>query len=220
MSEFSKTVNSKQVHENLSSIKKKGDESYQAYVYRVLEIASHGDIELEAKIQYIINGIQDEEANKSILCAATTIKKLRKKLAQYEIQRSNSKNKTTNKNRSLDKAKKTSQSSQGTDNDKQKKCFNCGSKKHLSGDCPHKDKGPKCFKCEQVGHVASKCTSSDEKSDKVVKPRVDAVKSGDKKTLKKVSLLGKQVTAVLDPGSDLHLVRASYYVTLGAPSLK
>lgn len=76
VSEFSKTVNSKRVHEKLSSIKKRSDESYHT-MYRVLEIASHSDIELEAKIQYIIDGIQDEEANKSILYSATTIKELK-----------------------------------------------------------------------------------------------------------------------------------------------
>lgn len=50
-------VNSKQLHEKLSLVKKRNDESHQAYVYRVLEIASHSDIELDAKIQYVIDGI-------------------------------------------------------------------------------------------------------------------------------------------------------------------
>lgn len=85
--EFGKTLNSRQVHKNLSAISKKSDESHQEYVYRVLELASHADIEIEAKIQYIIDGIQDEEANKSILYGATTIKELRRRLAQYEIQK-------------------------------------------------------------------------------------------------------------------------------------
>lgn len=55
-----------------------------------------------------------------------------------------------------------------------------------------------------------------------VKPqnvRVDAVGSGDKKTYKEVTICGQQVMAVIDPGSDLHLVHASFYVKLGAPRL-
>lgn len=116
-------------------------------MYRVSEITSHGDIELEAKIQYIIDRIQDEKANKSILYLATTIGELRKRLAQYEVQKNNSRSKAASKNRPLDKTKKMSQPGQSENSDKQRKCFNCGSKKHISSDCPDKDKGPKCFKC-------------------------------------------------------------------------
>lgn len=65
--EFSMTTNSKEVHRQLSMVKKKFDESYQEYIYRVLEIASHSEIELEAKIQYIIDGVPGDEASKSIL---------------------------------------------------------------------------------------------------------------------------------------------------------
>ena len=50
----------------------------------MLDIASHAEIELEAKIQYIIDGIQDNEANKSVLYGATTTKELRKKFTFYE----------------------------------------------------------------------------------------------------------------------------------------
>lgn len=58
-------------------------------MYRVLELASNADIEIKAKIQYIIDGINGEEINKSILYSAMTIKELRQRLAQYEIQRNN-----------------------------------------------------------------------------------------------------------------------------------
>ena len=92
--EFASTINSKQVHRKLSSVKKKGDESFQEYIYRVLEIASHAEIELEAKIQYIIDGVPDQEANKSILYGASTIKELRKKFAHYEAQQTRMKTNT------------------------------------------------------------------------------------------------------------------------------
>jgi len=41
----------------------------------MLEIASHADIELDAKIQYIMDGILDDETNKSVLYGATTNQK-------------------------------------------------------------------------------------------------------------------------------------------------
>lgn len=56
--EFSKTVSSKQIHQQLSAARKKSDESYQSYVYRMLELASYADIETEAKILYIIEGMK------------------------------------------------------------------------------------------------------------------------------------------------------------------
>ncbi|XP_071579164.1 uncharacterized protein [Temnothorax nylanderi] len=151
--EFGKTLNSRQVHKELSAVSKKSDETYQEYVYRVLELASHTEMELEAKIQYIIDGVKDEEVNKSILYGATTIKELRQRSAQYEIQKSN-----------------------------------------RGSDSASKDATP---------------------------VRVDVLRShNDKKTYKKVNILGKDVTAVIDPGSDLHLIRSSVYVHLGVPPIR
>jgi hypothetical protein len=56
ITEFSKAVNSRHVHKELRQVKKRNEESYHEYVYRMMEIASHADIELEVKIQYIIEG--------------------------------------------------------------------------------------------------------------------------------------------------------------------
>lgn len=84
ISEFGRTVNNKQVHQELSCTKRRNDESYQEYMYRMLDTASHADIKLKAKIQYIIYGLQDDVFNKSILYEARNIKELRMKLTQYE----------------------------------------------------------------------------------------------------------------------------------------
>lgn len=61
--EFGRTINSKQVHRELVRTKKKNDESYHEYIYKMMEIASHADIETEIKIQYIIEGIPDDPVN-------------------------------------------------------------------------------------------------------------------------------------------------------------
>lgn len=76
IAEFGEVLNSKRVHQELSRVKKKNNESFQEYVYRVLDIVSHSSMELEAKIHYIIDGIQDDAFNKSILYNAHTIKEL------------------------------------------------------------------------------------------------------------------------------------------------
>jgi len=66
-SEFDNTLNNRQIHKELARTKKKVDESYHNYVYKMIEIVSHSDIEMEAKIQYIIDGIQNDPVNKTIL---------------------------------------------------------------------------------------------------------------------------------------------------------
>lgn len=118
--EFSKTFNSKQGHQILSQAKKKQNETYQAYIYRILETASHADIEIESKIQYIIDGVPDE-VSKSILYSATTIKELRKRFRHYETQKSHSNKLKTMKNQAAGKYKHSNQAELG---DKLKRCFN------------------------------------------------------------------------------------------------
>jgi len=105
------------------------------------------------------------------------------------------------------------QTNQTPTSENSKRCFNCGNKDHLSASCPDKTKGTKCFKCGNFGHVSIKCTNADK--NKVVggakTARVDAVKSNDKKTYKMITICSKNVTAIIDSGSDLHLIRFSLY---------
>lgn len=217
--EFSETINSKQMHEQLRGARKKNEETYEEYVYRILELASHGDIEFEAKIQYIIDGIQDDEVNKVILYGASSVREFRKKLKQYETQQRNGRAKVVAKqparNDRPDRTKKLGPVRDGT---RSKRCFNCGSKLHLSEECPDKGKGPRCFNCNEFGHVATRCSLT--RVEKKEKVRCDALGSKDKKTYKPVKILGREILAVLDSGSDLHLVRSSCYVKLGAPELE
>jgi len=53
-------MTSKQVHKELSMAKEQASETYQEYTYRMLELASHADMELKSKIMYIVDGIQDD----------------------------------------------------------------------------------------------------------------------------------------------------------------
>lgn len=60
------------MYEELARTKKKHDESYHhEYVYRIMEIASHVDLETEAKIQYIIDSIQSLLINLSFVVRRT-----------------------------------------------------------------------------------------------------------------------------------------------------
>lgn len=217
--EFDKTLNSRQIHKELSTMTKKTDETYQEYIYRALELASHAEIETEAKIQYIIDGVKDEECNKAILYNAATIKELRQRFVQYETQRAN-RNKAKHRPQTASKDKTNANRATVTSNPQ--KCYNCGDTKHLGKECPHKAKGSKCYSCGEFGHIAAKCSKGSESADKdTTIKRVDAVRShGDKKIYKDVKILNKDVTAIIDSGSDLHLMRSSFYVLLGAPQIR
>ncbi|CAL1680840.1 unnamed protein product [Lasius platythorax] len=191
LTEFGRTLNSRQVHKELSTARKKSSETYQEYIYRMLESASHADIELKVKIQYIIDGYE----------ALGTSQKYKSKQAE-------------------DNSKRHARFKDEADT---KRCYNCGDKKHVSNDCPSKEKGTKCFKCGTFGHIAAKGTKeAKEKTSgaaKETKVRCDLTRIDDRKTYKVVNILGNDVNAILNTGSDLHLMRAGQYVALGAPTL-
>lgn len=103
---------------------------------------------------------------------------------------------------------------------KTKRCYNCGDKDHYGRKCPNKSKGMKCFACEEFGHPAAKCLKKARAATKTTpKTSVEVTNANDKKTYKVINILGKDVEAVIDSGSDLHLARASLYVKLGAPEI-
>ncbi|XP_076660118.1 uncharacterized protein LOC143363405 [Halictus rubicundus] len=65
--EFKTVVNSAQVHAQLSRRKRKPHETGRQYIYAMMEIASDSNIEDNALIEHIVDGIQDQEHNKMIL---------------------------------------------------------------------------------------------------------------------------------------------------------
>lgn len=143
----------KSVHKELARARKQNDESYHEYMYRMMEIASHADIELEAKIQYIIEGIPDESLNKTILYGAQSISDLRKLLMQYEIIKNSQK--TSQRNQSMKPGKKMRREVPRTQDVKSadfRRCHNCGERNHKAAEYSFKNKGTKCFQCREIGY--------------------------------------------------------------------
>lgn len=66
VSEFQIKYNSATLHTQLTKRKRLPNETPRQYVYAMQTIASQGAVEEEVVIQYIIDGILDEETNKSI----------------------------------------------------------------------------------------------------------------------------------------------------------
>lgn len=61
---------------NKEKIKK--NESVQAYFFATKEIAARGEVEEEALFQYVIDGLDDQSMNKSILYGARNLRELKK----------------------------------------------------------------------------------------------------------------------------------------------
>jgi Arginine methyltransferase-interacting protein, contains RING Zn-finger len=177
----------------------------------MMEIASHADIELEAKIQYIIEGIQDEPVNKSILYGARSVKELRTRLSQYEAMKSSSKPKPQ-----VSRPGKEAVRQQDTNAQGKRQCFNCGGKDHVGTSCPLAKKGRKCFRCGEFGHIAPQC---EKKDDTKTVNECSTATSRDCKVYKTVKIHGKDIVALLDTGSDLHFIKAEQYIRLGSPPL-
>lgn len=210
------------MHKALQERRKKTDETYHEYCYRMLEIAARANVEISAVIQYIIDGVDDDETNKIILYDAKSISELKRKFETYEAMKAKSKSRAKADDRKKKDASVDKSDNKGVSKYKKnatdKRCFNCGEKNHLSVECPSKGKGSKCFKCSEYGHIATKCprTSKAKDTDKMC----NTTQGGSKKCYKDVKINGCEQSILFDTGSDISLIRADFYVKIGAPALK
>ena len=98
----------------------------------------------------------------------------------------------------------------------QRRCFNCEGRNHLSSDCPMRGRGAKYFECREFGHISSQCPK---KQDEARKTHVVA-QTLHKKYFKKVLITECEITALIDTGSDICVMRVDRYSKLGAPPLR
>ncbi|KAJ0178585.1 hypothetical protein K1T71_005360 [Dendrolimus kikuchii] len=183
LEEFGPKLNSASIHKKLASRKMKPDETYQQYFLHMKELALHGNLEDEALIEYVIDGIRDSEINKAILYGATDIKQFRKKLEVYAQIKEHK------------MQQRPIQMTTGRKNHTIKRCYNCGETDHQSPACT---KGIKCFKCNGYGHKSKECQNEKVSTD-VVKP------------YKEAKINGVTVKTFIDTGSDANLICESYY---------
>ncbi|KAL0273601.1 UNVERIFIED_CONTAM: hypothetical protein PYX00_006234 [Menopon gallinae] len=107
----------------------------------MLEISSQTEIDIESVLQYIIDGIPDEQVNKSVLYGARDIREFKHKLTIYESMKragmSHSRAKVNERNNFSGKEPTDRNTNAATS---EKRCYNCGQKNHLAVNCPTKDK--------------------------------------------------------------------------------
>ncbi|KYN02276.1 hypothetical protein ALC62_06914 [Cyphomyrmex costatus] len=211
-----------EVHAQLIKRKRLPNETPRQYMYAMQTIADQGDVEEEALIQYIIDGVPDEENNKSILYGADTLPQLRKSLEHFDRMKEKADKKSRKEQPKIAKGKNADKSEKKASQKERKetRCFSCGSIEHVARDCPHKDEGPKCFKCNQFGHIATKCDSSDEATKKDRKVNVISVSerapTDDEIT---VVINDMPIISMMDTGTHCTLLKYSEYQRIGSPPI-
>lgn len=141
-------MNSAELHKLLSKRRIKKDELVHTYFLVMKEMANRGEIEDEALYNYVIDGVDDSVANKSILYGAKNTKDFKEKLKIYE--RMKTKISSSSKPLSTAVSKKAKPK-------EDVRCYNCGAMGHRSTECESKSKGVKCFNCNEFGYKAPEC---------------------------------------------------------------
>ncbi|XP_076382074.1 uncharacterized protein LOC143260475 [Megalopta genalis] len=129
--EFKTEVNSAIVHAQLAKRRRRRNESARQYIGALQEIASQGNVEDDALIEHIINGIQDEEMNKTMLYGACSLHEMRKRLELFDRRKEKM---MKDKKPFIKKAEIE--------------------KKKIPHGKYDKAKGLKCFNCNNFGHIA------------------------------------------------------------------
>lgn len=215
--EFDVRITDADIHRQLVKRRRQKEETMQQYFLVMKEIASRGNITDDSLMEYVIDGIDDDSSDKTILYGAETIKEFKVKLHHYEKMRKKTTSKMIKEGKKL-----TNKDNQSKFKDKQGKCYNCGELNHKSADCRNKAKGRKCFKCNKFGHIASECgkmksTKGDSTTSVAAVNNVVTQLSRMRIT---VTIGGKDIEALVDTGSHLNLLRDDAYQTIVEPNLE
>lgn len=193
----------------------KRDETFSSYMHDKVILANRTSIDEDELIEYIIEGIPDQ-----MLRDQARVQRLRSQeylLEAFEgvsLRGRFQHTSTYPRNEDKPKSRKT-EDHEKQETVKTKRCHNCGLRNHYATDCPMKGKGTKCFSCQEFGHIAAKCP----KKINEIKSSCNVSNFVTRKYGKEVKMQNQNLTALIDTGSDLSLMRAEQYIRLGAPSL-
>jgi len=211
LSEFRSRVSSKQIHKQLGERKRRATK----YFYRMKDIASRGNVEEDALIQYVIDGIDELSINKSMLYGTRNMTEFKYKLKDYQTISAKS-----HFGENSAKEKKAQAVHGGSKTGKKEiVCYNRGEKGHLSSGCNNKEKGRKCFKCNKFGHISKNCPQGDKLVEEC-KPNAGVLSEHNNMTSKVVSIKNQNFSALFDTGSKYNILREDIYDELALPKPK
>ncbi|EFA11958.2 hypothetical protein TcasGA2_TC005045 [Tribolium castaneum] len=177
--EFGKKISSADIHRLLSEKKKQRNESVLEYYFNMKEIAARSQIEEDAIIQYIVDGILDEMCNKTFLYEARNFRQLKTKLETYEKIKSRPSSSSMDKQRinknAVINASVTNKSKSATNVTANNivRCYNCGDKGHISAKCskPKREVGS-CFGCGSKSHQKKDCPVKQDTTSHLVEQQI------------------------------------------------
>lgn len=198
----------------------KRNETFQEYAHDKIILANRVPVDEEEIVDYLIEGIPDVRLRDQALMGgysstAALLKALEKITlrdgGQQNASRRTDRQDTRNSGQNGGRRERASGERPGD-----RTCYNCGMRDHIGIHCPTKAEGPICFRCGVRGHLASKCPK---RSDGQPKNSCAASKVSPPKFKKQVEVNDHKVTALIDTGSDLCLMREDLYVRIGSPLL-
>ncbi|UYV83872.1 hypothetical protein LAZ67_X000478 [Cordylochernes scorpioides] len=194
--EFDNPIDSRNIHILLTKRKKQQFESYYEYFLNMRELGSQGNLEEAVKIQYVIDGIPDQEFNKSILYGSTSYSDFKIKFKNYEM---------TLNLRLIAPQAKGHLSGECRFKDLRKKCFSCNSFGHIANQCPTRSNDNTLVKQVQT-------KPHDEKQNYLA----ETTQKG--RMFKDIKINDHKLQALIDTGSQLNLIRIDRYLAIGSPS--
>ncbi|XP_043492374.1 uncharacterized protein LOC122517843 [Polistes fuscatus] len=211
--EFQVKVNSATIHKQLSKRRQQPGESSRLYIYSMQEIANQGNIEEDALIQYMADGLLGERRDKAVLYGSRTLTEFKNNIQIFDkLKESNVQGTRFRKDNQGNVASARIGRSPAI---KKGHCYGCGSEAHSYRFCPDKEKGLKCFKCNNFGHIASHCNKSQQPSEN--KASINCVQSTTDRVAIRIN--GLLAYALLDTGSEVSIINSELYNKLGRPRL-
>ncbi|XP_067645369.1 uncharacterized protein [Eurosta solidaginis] len=169
INEFDRNVSRQDVYKMLRQRRwQKKNESLHCYILCMQSIARRSDITESEVIEFIIDGLENNVSNITLLLSARTINELKMLVSRYE-------KKYLSRERE-EITKLPFKESKVENKVHTNICFNCSQTGHIKHNCPYpmRPKGS-CFRCWEMGHEYRSCPNPKKILHKLVKQQVAAI---------------------------------------------